>query len=243
MSKPSSCRRLACAFAVRTFAAVVFALPFASLASAERITYTLLNYPAIQGDVVSPGIDMMTGTVVTDGTLGLWSEPNSHVVDASMTLSTPEGSFGEPTFVGAGEGYYSGEIYATPTQLLLRRGGCFGISWTGIDIADQTARTLDFYASNGYGPYNSPLMETPTWSCYLLGPPPYIGQYRLAGFRTSSQDLGIPAVPDPIYDYPDAWVIATATPEPATATLLGSALLGLGVVYLRRRWAARKRGH
>ena len=32
-------------------------------------------------------------------------------------------------------------------------------------------------------------------------------------------------------------LVLTVVPEPATVTLLGSALLGLGVVYLRRRWA------
>ena len=35
----------------------------------------------------------------------------------------------------------------------------------------------------------------------------------------------------------DSYVMQIPTPEPATLTLLGTALLGLGVVYLRRRGA------
>ena len=50
----------------------------------------------------------------------------------------------------------------------------------------------------------------------------------------SFQALYPAAVPGSI-GYNDPWVIAEVIPEPATLTLLGTALLGFGVVYLRRR--------
>ena len=46
--------------------------------------------------------------------------------------------------------------------------------------------------------------------------------------------LGQPGSPDPQTWFDDVSLVSAPVPEPTTLTLLGSALLGLGVVYLRR---------
>ncbi len=68
-------------------------------------------------------------------------------------------------------------------------------------------------------------------SPYIGGPGRYVCAELVAPPEPGWTTIG------PFMDGTSPWIIATAAPvpEPATLTSLGSALLGLGIVYLRRR--------
>ena len=73
----------------------------------------------------------------------------------------------------------------------------------------------------------------------ILGPTNTWSTFALTGADISRLDISSSNSADRNCDYVLDNLRFTA-PEPATLTLLGSALLGLGVVYLRRRRAARR---
>jgi hypothetical protein len=87
----------------------------------------------------------------------------------------------------------------------------------------------------GPGPTNSNDFQL-TWSNDY--PQPYFSSYYCGNLNINNCWQAFDPLPGPGSIGGDgSWTIATAAtvPEPATLTLLGSALLGLGVVYLRRR--------
>ncbi len=86
-----------------------------------------------------------------------------------------------------------------------------------------------YYANNTPIP-RSP--DTVLWYTATVSTIP--GNAELAGFY---RDLTVPETGSIAANEP--WVIATVAPEPATLTLLASALLGVGAVYLRRSAKAR----
>ena len=180
--------------------------------------YNIVDYPANEVDTVS-ATDTVSGTIITDGTIGPLSESN--IIGGTFSLTSPNfgvsgsASFGVP--IG---------LEATPTQLLLDPGvdSSFSISTTyvygsGISIGVDSAEVV-YENDPGRGQY-----------CSLAR-----GSFGTLAFDFPSFDSSpVPITPGSI-GANSSWVIATV-PEPATLTLLGSALLGLGVVYLRRRGA------
>ena len=111
---------------------------------------------------------------------------------------------------------------ATPTALTLTTPGS-GYNWfaMGSNYSSNYGYQNDvFYEmSLGEGPQYDMAIDKPSDTAGF-GNVPGVGQTLNLGSTTT-------------------WVIATAqpAPEPSTVTLLGTALMGLGVVYLRRRRA------
>jgi hypothetical protein len=146
-----------------------------------------------------------------------------------MGLGLSNSTLGGPGTDGEPVGTLGTADYGPPFQLgydYLAQGWFVGTVDTGVvrtqawhllDI-DDTAQSLTMsvdgnvvYSGPGGTPFDSVGIGLGDWS----GRP---------GFTTYYRDFSFSGSP-------------VATPEPATLTLLGSALLGLGVVYLRRRGA------
>ena len=68
---------------------------FTGLAHAGNITYYLVDYPALQQDVErmtgNTGTDYISGTITTDGTIGLLRA--SDILGVQFTVTSPAGSF------------------------------------------------------------------------------------------------------------------------------------------------------
>jgi hypothetical protein len=199
------------------FAGVLLA--FVSNAPAGDITYNIVDYPANETDQYNGGTDTIIGTITTDGVMGTLASQD--IVSESISLYN---SVIGVTWLEGSSFSFSGQLLATPSQLLLPTGGECELATFEPWLLAPSVNSIAY--DNGYDnqfQYGAGVASGGMWA----PPPP-----PLAGFLATNP----PDTPGSIGSGGSEWVIA-AVPEPSTCTLLTSALLGLGVVYLRRRGA------
>jgi hypothetical protein len=186
----------------------------ASLAQADpTITYGFVDYPDYQPDTGFSSVPTgrgnwhVSGTIVTDGTLGTLTAGN--IEGGSVVLTGPDESFAFPVVIPASDPEF--RLDATDSTL---------------SVPPETI----VYIGDGTGPTGWLQYENEAIAPDIQGGRIVSGVYHCFYFWN-------PAIPGTAAD-PSSWVIATVVPEPATLTLLISAVLGLAsAVYLRRRGA------
>jgi hypothetical protein len=194
---------------------VAFLLILAAIlsnASAANVTYRLLNYPLDQADSVNGGTDTISGTIITDGTLGEWAADSRHFVFGSpITFTAPNHVY---TGVFSGWGTWSGYpmLHATPTQLL---------------IYPSDKLTLTFYNSSDQTTFNFGYL--PDLNLHFGEVQHVPDMTYLAKFESRPTTVtGSIGANSP-------WVIAEVVPEPSTFVLLGFSVASLGLLVWRRR--------
>ena len=85
-----------------------------SNAGASNISYNIVDYPANEADAFS-GTDTISGTIITDGTIGPLS--TADIIGGSFSFTGAYGNLSGPAWFGNPVG-----LQATPTQLLLDPG-------------------------------------------------------------------------------------------------------------------------
>ncbi|MGO9110052.1 MAG: PEP-CTERM sorting domain-containing protein [Thermoguttaceae bacterium] len=197
-------------------------LASASNAWAGDITYNIVDYPVNETDPTS-ATDTVSGTIITDGTIGPLSAAN--MIGGTFSLSSPHFDVAGPASFTAPIG-----LEATPTELLLDVGvdSSFSISTviTGQDGIATTCNAAGVTYENtpGGGLYcGSGSLSFGTMVMLLPG-------FYLSPVPTTPGSIGASST----------WVIATV-PEPASLMLLCPALLGFAAAYLRRRKVAVRR--
>ncbi len=204
---------------------------FESNARAGDITYNIVNYPVDQTDQWTAGTDTLSGTIITDGALGNQST-SSFIVGGTATITDPNGdSYTYPLndMELGNMATYGCDL--TADQILIPFGCSAVFNFGGPSINAVTSASTPGiflaytnYSTTSYGPsyYGG------VWNDYEN---PAAWQQDNSAEILSGNPGDINASPG------SSWIIAGVVPEPTTLTLLGSALLGLGVVYLRRRGA------
>jgi hypothetical protein len=233
MSTPLSHRRYA--LAVARLMISVGLLGAASKAWADNITYYINDYPANEPNYYPNygGTDTISGTITTDGTLGALSSLD--ILGGCLTFESPNGTWTAPLSSSTITLPANQTFQATTTNLVLYTSPQADLNEDPLILSATTEQgdNLSIYYSNAWkiatprGPHEGNGTEYAydgTYSGTVSDPS---GNY-LAGFP------GLLALQSGAIYSTEPWIIATAAPEPAGLTLLGSAALGLGVVYLRR---------
>jgi hypothetical protein len=204
--------RLCSLVAVLLFSAIVLAsMPAAGLS----ITYNLVNYPGSQTDTVNGGTDTISGTIVTNGTLGAWPfGPIHQVIGGTIVFQTPTTTY-RGTYLDYGYDTTGADsmLTATTSQLLAYSGDVMDLLYqtpTGTNIL------LSYCRASGSTFYKGMVYDMTN---------------LYAQFNTGATDSG----PGNI-GANNPWVVATAAPEPGMLVLLVTALLGLvAALFVRRR--------
>jgi hypothetical protein len=153
----------------RVVVCLVVAAAFAAApATAENITYTFVGLSPIS-DFYAGGADTISGTIVTDGTLGQGIGA-SHILGGTLTMSgSSAGNFTTPM------PHESMDFTATSTQLLVAPGHGVGINGNGsgfdLDVAyDHTANHNSYYAT-AWSPLGDPIagFTAPSWTGPVAG--------------------------------------------------------------------------
>ncbi len=171
------------------------------------ITYTMANYPADQNGYIVGGWIEVTG-------LGILNSAADFTA-WDITMTPPGGPNLELTADNTFIADNVDGVDATATQLVLPQALSqlmFAYQAGGFEgaLAYQVGRD----GEGGYAAFTPPPGQADLWEVALSGP------------FGGPGEIGI-----------DPMIIATAVPEPGSLTLLASAMLGIGVVYLRRRRA------
>jgi hypothetical protein len=206
------------AFNAACLTIVAFLLVCASSLRADNITYNIVDYPANEALLSSNGAviatDMISGTIITDGTIGPLSAAN--IIGGTFSFTDWEGDLitGPATF-GTPVG-----LLATPTQLVLVPDGnsSFWISTSESNPPWGANAVYDNYPGSGqyYG------------GVYIQGLTAVMSPFESVPVTTDQGSIGASS----------NWVIA-AVPEPSSLALLFSAflILAFAAVYFRRRSA------
>jgi len=193
--------------------------PFIANAS---IVYDFVNYPVDQADSYNPGTDTISGTIITNGAIGVQTD-SSNFVGGTLTITTPIGTYSTSSldFFASSTASF---CELTSTQILVPQGYDFRINFN----------TADNGFSGGTLVYNRRPTETDYFAVLTEPPAPGI---PAAGWASPTSN-----VPGSIGSS-DPWVVATAAsssvPEPSTLivwSLLGTLAFAIGW------WRKRKAG-
>jgi hypothetical protein len=201
-----------------------------SNARAGDITYSIIDYPAYETDALNGQQDTISGTIITDGTTGPLSATD--IVGGTVTLTNPLTGSNTLPLIGSGLTIY-GLLTASQNTLTLpipTIGTTNQLYLEGTLASDE-----EEYIQLQYVRYN----DLPNGDQDTNGTIDDFDGTALSNgipqldFNTQTPNVNGLSLGDP------DWIIAVTqpVPEPATLTLFGSALLGLGVVYLRQRRA------
>lgn len=175
-------------------------------AGADEITYYIVDYPANEITESGSGTDTISGTIITDGTIGPLSAAN--IVGGTFSFTFPGGNLSGPASFGSPTG-----LQATPTDLILNPGADSSFS-----VSTNT------YPTGAEAVYGNNPGDALYYGFVGVGD----GLFYLFNQTPLLTDPGSIAASS-------SWVIATV-PEPASLVLFFAAVLGVGVVYLGRRW-------
>ncbi|MGA2034584.1 MAG: PEP-CTERM sorting domain-containing protein [Thermoguttaceae bacterium] len=197
-------------------------------AQAETI-YNLINFPQYQNGWNFPGGWNMSGTITTDGNMGLLTTSDIKAWSWTATNGTYTYSANSSQSGTSCSTWGSNGVFATSSYLALplSTGANYGINLVST-IPPPSPYTLgNLNYQLGDSAMANYVCDALYWYNFSYTP--------VAPWWTDGISAGSNGVSTPIGN---AWEFAnggTATPEPSTLTLLVSALLGLAVVYLRRR--------
>jgi PEP-CTERM motif len=177
-------------------------------ATASNITYNFVNYPALQNGY------SLTGTIVTDGTIG--SLAYSGIVSASLHVTNGTTTYDLPS---ASDVYGTTTLIATATQLLLPPST--GNSFPGLSVGSPGYGTphlqYDYQFHNGN--YES------DWYCDVDHPTTLTTVWAAQPFASNPFNL-----------HGEPLVIASVVPEPSSLILAACGALGL--LFAHRRLSA-----
>lgn len=199
------------------FAGVVFHSLLTTRASADYV-YDIVNYAPLQNGWT------LSGQITTDINNGSLTQADVLSWNWSVTNGTQSYTFAS-TDTPVSQAFITGTVIATPSA---------------IEIPIPLTNENHFGLEDGnFPPYDQlgGLVYTRA-AANVLGPTPTDVYESVQGIPYSNVLWNGSAPPfplDPTSGPDDPWVVATATPEPATVTLLASGVLAFGGFGLHRR--------
>jgi hypothetical protein len=205
--------------------AFAIAVAFSAAQTRAETIYNIVDYPLDQG------AHTISGTITTDGKTGALLA--SDVIGATISMDgapfySVNAVSGEvlqslPVFDGANSMW----LTATSDGIYLPYGSSLTLNfWTGGPWSDSARIEWNNTADNNYG---APVCEA-SWN--------YFADYTHRHYYWYAQPQGQPG--ELGYGLSGTWLIATAVPEPASASALLGGLLVAGAFALLRRRAAKR---
>jgi len=184
---------------------IILILSVCSLSQAAPVTYSIVDYPAAQIDIVTGLTDHVSGTITADPATGIISSA-SFTITAASSHTVLSAVISSP--------YY---VHISPTEITINQDNPGNPNGYGF-----------LMLSNGNSGNTYPI-EQLSW--YVPGNPWVAGTFPYASYMgayTTGSKIFDGDFAGSLGSCP--WVIATAVPEPATLLLFA-----LGGIALRRR--------